>query len=327
MTSAPDVSVVIPTRNRAGLVERLLRQLLRADPELTYQIIVVDEASSDDTPAVLQRYADEYGIDVLRNDPPLKLPGARNAGFDASRGRYVAWIDDDDLTSPDRLLRQVRELDRTGRRWSCAARVDIDDDLRVIGHMRCPEEEGLLERLLAFNVLPTAAQGLVVRRDLALEVGGYDPELDSAEDWEYCIRLAAIELPVLVDYPLVGYRTGVASMSTDTVVMERAISKVLTDHGDLRRSLDVEPDWFSIHHSLLAADLGNGRLAALRRAVVVARFERRPRSFLRCGLVAVAPGWFARRSATQRAVQVPASWHRAARSWLDDVDLSSVSHG
>ena len=81
----PDISVVVPTRNRASLVSRLLQQLARIDDELTYEVIVVDEGSSDATPAMLHRFAAEHGFRILRHDPPRGLSGARNAGLDAAR--------------------------------------------------------------------------------------------------------------------------------------------------------------------------------------------------------------------------------------------------
>lgn len=316
-----DISVVVPTRNRAALVEPLLRQLLRIDDGLDYQIIVVDEGSTDRTPELLAQLVTDHGITVVRHDDPCGVSGARNAGREVSTGRYIAWIDDDDLTSPDRLRRQFEALESSEHRWSCAARVDIDDQLDVIGHMRCPAPERLMERLLAFNVLPTAAQGLLVERGLVDEVGGYDTSLESAEDWEYCIRLLSRSQPHLIDEPLVGYRTGAASMSTNTPRMERSIAAVLDKHRELLREYGVEPDWASIHHSLLAADLLGSRGAAFRRSIKI--FLARPtfKSAARCVVIPLVPGHFARSSAERRRAQVPQSWIDAAGRWLSSVQL------
>jgi glycosyltransferase involved in cell wall biosynthesis len=316
---APDVSVIIPTRNRSALLERLLRQLFRADNALTYEIIVVDEGSTDETPALLGRLREEHDLFVIRHDVPLGLCGARNAGTNASRGRYIGWIDDDDLTSPDRLRRQYDALEASGLRWSCAGRIDIDDELAIIGHMRCPSPIDLRRRLLAFNVLPTAAQGLLVERRLCEEVGGYDTSLDSAEDWEHCIRLFEHGEPHLLDEPLVGYRTGVESMSTDTKRMERAITMVLDKHSDLRASLDVQPDWASIHASLLAADLLTSRRSAMRRAYLLFREAPGAKNAVRIVAVPIVRNRINRISAERRRSQVPDSWVRQARDWLDDV--------
>lgn len=65
-----DISVVVPTRNRAVLVERLLRQLLSIDDGLEYEIVVIDEGSSDSTPALLAQLAADHGIIVVRHDEP-----------------------------------------------------------------------------------------------------------------------------------------------------------------------------------------------------------------------------------------------------------------
>lgn len=314
---APDISVVVPTRNRAELVARLLHQLASLDPGPSYEVIVVDEGSSDGTPDLLRRFADLHGFTIIRHDEPRGLPAARNAGLDAATGEYIAWIDDDDLTSPDRLRRQHEALTAGTAGWSCSARVDIDDDLTIIGHYRCPDPDGaLLPRLLRFNCLPTAAQGLLVERALAADLGGYDESLRSAEDWEFCIRLCERGDPHLLDEPLVGYRTGVASMSTDTARMDEAISAVAAKHRGLYERHGVEPDWSRVHESLMAAELLGSRWRAAARAVRCFADEPTVHRALRCPLVLVAPKWFAARSARRRVDQVPADWIRRANIWL-----------
>lgn len=322
MTSAPTddrISVVIPTRNRRRLLERLLGQLLRPSVADAYEVIVVDEASTDDTPQLLDRLVAEGRIVRVRNDPPRYLPGARNTGTDAATGRYVGWIDDDDLTAPDRLIRQRDALVATGRRWSCAAKVDIDDDLRVIGHRACPSPDGFLRELLSFNCLPAAAQGLLVERSLAVEVGGYDRSFRASEDWEFCIRLAAEAEPHFLDEPLVGYRTGYESMSADSILMEDSIRAVYAKHADLMAARGVSPDWAAVHQSLLAVDLATSRRAAARRGVALLRADPSPRNAARTAAALLAPARFARRSAERRRAQVPPQWVRQARAWLDDV--------
>lgn len=323
--AVPDVTVIVPTRNRAGLVGRLLRQLVAIDDDLRYELIVIDEGSSDETPRLLDRFAADHGVIRVRNDPPRGLAGARNLGLQIATADYVAWIDDDDLTSRDRLRRQHAALVTSGSKWSCAGRVDIDDDLRVIGQHRCPVDDtgpAFLPALLRSNHLPTAAQGLLVERHLAVDVGGYDEKFRGAEDWEFCIRLAVEAAPHFLDEPLVGYRTGVASMSTDTALMDDAISAVVSKHADLYRRYDVVPDWPRIHESLMAADLLGSRWRSVTRAGRSFRAGPSLHRALRCGLVLVAPRWFAARSAARRVDQVSAAWRRQASEWLAEVPLA-----
>lgn len=317
----PDVSVVVPTRNRAALLSRLLTQLAKIDDELAYEVIVIDEGSTDTTPVLLALFADAHGFRTIRHEVPRGLSAARNAGLDAARGAYVAWIDDDDLTSPDRLRRQFEALTASDIGWSCAGRVDIDDMLTVVGHRRCPPTAGFAEAILLSNTLPSAAQGLLVDRELARAVGGFDESLTSAEDWDFCIRLAAAAEPHFLDEPLVAYRTGVPSMSTDSARMEQAIRSVVTKHADRYAALGVQPDWHAIHHSLLTADLAASRWLAARRAGRAFLATPSAKAAGRAALVLVAPHWFAARSHRHRRQQVPAAWETAARAWLEEINV------
>lgn len=319
MSDRADVAVVVPTRDRAVLVDRLLDQLVRPQEGLRHEVIVIDEASSDETPALLERYRRDHGIHVVRHDPPRGLSGARNAGVEASSAAHLAWIDDDDLTAPDRLSRQHAALRSTGARWSCTGMVDIDDDLTVIGHARCRGDDGSLRSLLRFNTLPATGQGLLVERSLLDEVGPFDETLDSAEDWDFVIRLAAVTPPHLIDEPLVGYRTGVPSMSTNTARMERAIEQVIAKHGALYEAEGVEPDWGAIHQSLLPADLRTGRRPAASRAWRSVRAKPSGRAIARCAMAVAAPDRYLRRSQARRRQEVPPEWVDRAGRWLADV--------
>lgn len=316
--SGPEVAVIVPTRNRARFLSRLLGQLVSLPGPTTYEVIVVDEGSSDGTPDLLARYQRDHGVRTIRHDEPCGLPAARNVGLAASTAEAVAWIDDDDLTAPDRLPRQLSAL-RAGFRWSCAGRVDVDDSLSVIGHERCPQAP-VLPSLLMFNVLPAAAQGLLVERSLADEVGGFNESLRAAEDWEFCIRLALVAEPHLLDEPLVGYRTGALSMSTDTERMVDAVRSVERLHASTYERFGCGVDWARVHDSLIAADLlERGRGAFWRASQAFVAGPRWHRA-VRCGLIALAPRWFAARAAARRRAQVPDEWSAAARTWLSAVE-------
>lgn len=311
--------MVVPTRNRAPLLDRLLRQLVGLDDGLRYEVVVVDEASDDTTPALLDAFRRRHGVTVVRHEQPRGLSAARNAGFRASSAPFVAWIDDDDLTSPDRLRRQHDAIANTDRGWSSAGRIDVDDTLAIVGHVRCPEPDDLLARLLRSNVLPAAGQGLLIDRALVEQVGPYDEALDSAEDWDYAIRLATVCDAHQLDEPLVGYRTGVASMSTDTARMQRAIAAVIEKHHELYRARGVEPDWGSVHQSLLRADLMRSHAAGRQRAWRAAAASRSWPSLRRAAVVSLAPEVFKRKSLANVRAQVPAEWVAQAQRWLSGV--------
>jgi glycosyltransferase involved in cell wall biosynthesis len=312
-----DISIVVPTRNRRALLGRLLDRLDRIDDDLRYEVIVVDEASTDDTAAFLAGFRlTRAQLHVIRHDPPQGPSAARNAGLRIARGEFIGWIDDDDLTSPDRLRRQRSLLLGSGAQWAICAKVDIDDDLQVIGHTPCPPAEGFVEGLLAFNTVPAAGQGLLVRTEVVRELGGFDHGLKVVEDWDLCIRLALRGAPAMLDEPLVGYRIGAVSLSTDTAAMEASIRQVLAKHAAERARRNIEPAWADIHDSLLFYDLRLSRLRAARRAVQLLRHRRSPRTLARCLLGLAAPGRQDERSRRTRRERVPARWREQAESWL-----------
>lgn len=96
-----EISVVVCTRNRAGPLATLLTSMaaLRVPEGLTWELLIVDNGSSDDTPEVVQSFADRLPIRYTREDT-AGLSNARNHGVAAARGRYLCWTDDDAEVHP-----------------------------------------------------------------------------------------------------------------------------------------------------------------------------------------------------------------------------------
>jgi glycosyltransferase involved in cell wall biosynthesis len=116
------VSVYIPTRNRRVLVERAIRSVLEQDyPEL--ELLVVDDASTDETPSVLAAMAaSDPRLVVFAHDRPMGAPAARNRAIAAAKGAFITGLDDDDYFEPTRLRRFVsawKELESQGKMPSC----------------------------------------------------------------------------------------------------------------------------------------------------------------------------------------------------------------
>lgn len=101
----PEVSVIIPTHNRQRLVSRAVRSVLNQTYE-DLECIVVDDASSDGTPQVIQTIEDERLV-YLRHDRNRGASGARNTGIRAAKSSLIAFLDDDDEWLPEKLVKQV----------------------------------------------------------------------------------------------------------------------------------------------------------------------------------------------------------------------------
>ena len=110
----PKVSVVITTYNRAVLLPRAVRSVLAQTFE-DYELIIVDDCSTDDTPDVIRTFVDSR-IRVVRHAENTGQSAAINTGIRIARGEYIAFPDDDDEWVESKLLRQVRTLDASSPR-------------------------------------------------------------------------------------------------------------------------------------------------------------------------------------------------------------------
>ena len=205
--SGPLVSVVVPTHNRADRVARavgsVLGQTLR-----DLEVIVVDDGSTDGTAARVAELA--AGDDRVR---PLYLPvaggapAARNCGLDASRGRFIAFLDDDDEWLPTKLERQVARLERDPALVLVSCHhllVTGDGEVSYRGPTACTRAE-----LLWCDFLGGSSLGLV-RRDAFRdgEVPRFDPSLRTCQDWDYWVRCAAAGGVAVVPEALCRYDGG-----------------------------------------------------------------------------------------------------------------------
>lgn len=188
----PLFSVVIPTYNRAPMLRRALESVL-AQTFGGFEVLVVDNHSDDDTLEVVASFNDPR-VRVLRVHNHGVIAVSRNLGIRESRGEWIAFLDSDDRWWSDKL-RCVRES-LAGRAPPVLVAHDVlttvNGQPRTV--WRCsPRRSNVFESLLFVrNTLVTSAA--VVRKDIALEMGGFSerPEFAGLEDYEFWLRLARI---------------------------------------------------------------------------------------------------------------------------------------
>ncbi len=207
-------SVIIPTHNGARhLGEAIDSALAQTHPAV--EVIVVDDGSADDTPAVAARYGDR--IRFLRQEN-RGVSAARNAGLGAARGVYVSFLDHDDRLLPEKLARQAAVLDahpEVGVVYTGWWFIDEQGHrLPATGWTR--SEGDLLPDLLRLDS-PIFMPAIAVRRALVDAVGGFDERLRRSEDWDLWLRLSARGARwACVDAPLVEYRLHAGQKHRDT---------------------------------------------------------------------------------------------------------------
>ena len=226
----PAVSVVIPTYNYGHYVAGALKSALRqtcADLE----VIVVDDASTDDTAAVVRPYLADARV-AYHRVPHGGVSAAKNQGIHLARAPLVAFLDADDLWLPRKLERQLaffRADPELGVVY--ARRVLMDQDGRAVPYVQPTLHRGDVVRPLFLTnfVCQSAA---VVRRAVFAEVGLYDERYPPSEDWDLWLRAALRYRFDYVDEPLVRYRVGHASLT------KRSGARLLTRLEVMRRFLD-----------------------------------------------------------------------------------------
>jgi glycosyltransferase involved in cell wall biosynthesis len=217
-------------------MERTLATALAQDGA-DIEVIVVDDGSTDDTADWLEAHPDPR-VRLVRHAVARGVAQARNAGNAGSSGRWIAFLDDDDLWAPAKLAAQLVASRRTGASFSYTAAVRVDGDLRPRAPMKAPRPENLLRELMSANVVPAGQASVMVRRSLMDDVGGFDARLSMLADWDMWIRLAVAGSPAACDDVLVAYVVHPGSMSVSrTAVSRREIAILREKHGTLARSL------------------------------------------------------------------------------------------
>lgn len=255
-----NVSVVVPTRNRSALLALTLRSVLQQKVEL--EVIVVDEASTDDTLAALVALRDSR-VRVIHHDIPRGVSVARNRGAAEAHGEWLAFIDDDDLWAPDKLAQQLNAARTVGVDWAYAGTVNISDHGDIIyGRPPLPPEE-LVAALRRYNAVPGGGSNVIVRRTTWLDAGPFDTRLRNTEDWEMWIRLAKHGPPACASSPLVGYRVHSSNSSLDIAEIVRGTKLIESLHH-------TTADWGRLHRWLAESCLRRGRRGAAIREFAMA---------------------------------------------------------
>lgn len=220
----PEVSVVIPTYNAAHYLVEAVDSVLRQSFQ-DFEILVMDDGSTDDTEEVARRYHSKVRYFSQQNSG---VAIARNHGIERALGRYVAFLDADDIWAPHKLEIQLAAMaDHKDYRICYSAFTITTADLTPISVNRSRRQAHALEDLLLRgNVIatPTTVMG---ERALFRASGGFDPALSQCADWDMWVRLAAQTDFLYIDEPLACYRRHGANMSRNAPLLERDSLRVL----------------------------------------------------------------------------------------------------
>lgn len=257
------VSVVIPTHNRPELLLRSVRSVL--DQSWTdLELIVIDDASAPATAEALATIQDPR-LRTFRAERNLRAAAARNWGVDLARGSWLAFNDDDDYWLPTKLERQFAALRATPSEVGfCIAgyRADFGDfAVDVVGTPRFEAMDFRNGPLHGFALIATP--GWLIKREVFMKAGGFDPRMRSWDDWELAYRVRKIT--DWVHAPEVLYvqdRVEGGGMWNNEAVYASDMAVILEKHA---------ADWVNDPKTLAGWNRLGGRFALMHADAVAAR--------------------------------------------------------
>jgi glycosyltransferase involved in cell wall biosynthesis len=200
----PLVSVIIPTYNRGWILKEALESVLAQD-FCDFELIVVDDGSTDDTAEILAGCGPSVRVLTQTN---RGVSAARNRGLAAARGRLVAFLDSDDIWLPGKLKEQAGFLRANPEAVVCQTQeLWIRDGVRVNPKERHRKFSGtIFERCLPLCLVSPSA--VMIRKCLFEVVGVFDEQLPACEDYDLWLRISCRYPIHLIDKPLIVKRGG-----------------------------------------------------------------------------------------------------------------------
>ena len=220
----PSVSVVIPAYNSASTLGPTIQSVLN-QTFTDLEILVVDDGSKDNTIEIAKKFGERVRCFVQGNKGAA---AARNKGLSEARGRYVAFLDSDDLWLPNKLETQLSILENNPNidAVQCGVYL-VNDALQVVGANFCnPSQDSLLDFLL-FRNLAGISSTLLIRKEKIIKLFGFREDLVILEDWDFACRLA---------------RTGCLKSLPDFLVLYRQHPKNRSRNVDIH----VQPGFISL---------------------------------------------------------------------------------
>ncbi len=217
MSHMPAVSLVVAVRNQEKYIGRCIRSILNQTyPRQDYEVIIVNDASTDRTRYALELFENE--IRLINNAERKGLPGSLNVGIRSARGQFVVRIDGDDYVHTEYL--NVLSMHLALNKWMDAVACDyhvVDDNEAVLERMNCAEK-------------PIGC-GIMFRIDQLVELGLYDEQFLLHEDTDLRIRFLEKYHIHRVALPLYRYRRHEENMTNDHGAVNGYLKELEAKHG------------------------------------------------------------------------------------------------
>ena len=232
----PEISVIIPTFNRAKILPKAIDSVLQQTYK-DYEIVVIDDGSTDDTKEVLMRYGDKI---IYRFQENKGISSARNRGIEIARGRYIALLDSDDYWLPEKLEKQVACFQKNPSYRMVATRCS---SFKVDGNFTSsePKEEikkksrsgksgWIYKELFYKNFIRTSS--VLIEQECFKKIGTFDETLYCCNDVDMWIRIAKEYEVGFINDILTVYTDNPKGISNDGLAGRKTYVEVLEKNYD-----------------------------------------------------------------------------------------------
>jgi len=201
--NSPKVSIILPTYNRAHIIEKAIQSVLNQTYQ-DFEIIIIDDGSKDDTKKIIRGFQEKDNrIKYIRFEENKGAAAARNAGIKMSKGEYITFQDSDDEWVIDKLEKQMKVIETSSENivvYCGFWRID-GDEKTYIPDIKISNREGNIHKeLLKGNFVDTPSI-LLPKKNLE-KIGMFDENLLRLQDWDLSIRLSKYYNFKLIDEPL-----------------------------------------------------------------------------------------------------------------------------
>jgi glycosyltransferase involved in cell wall biosynthesis len=203
------ISVIIPTYNRsqflAEAVESVLAQSVFQSRKYSFEIIIIDDGSTDDTRKVVERFSGPINYYC---QPHQGVSRARNHGLEKAKGEFIAFLDSDDLWLPEKIKLQMNVMENLPHLMGCTTEeIWLRRGKRVNPREKHRKYSGwIFPHALPLCILSLSAS--LFRRQVFEEIGTFDESLPACEDYDFSLRYS-LRYPLhLIDRPLIIKRGG-----------------------------------------------------------------------------------------------------------------------
>lgn len=236
------VSVIIPTFNREETIGRSITSVLNQSYS-NFELIVVDDASTDNTFEVVEQFADER-LKYFKLDKNLGGAGARNLGIEKSQGYLVAFQDSDDEWLSNKLKSDIKIFEKNqdvdcvfSRYWQVNGKFS-----KLVPMNSYVDSDSLYSTLLVKNLIGTPTA--IVKRSVLEQVKGFNAFLPRYQDWELFIRISKeFKIHMNPDINVIAY-VSVDSLSNSNLAHLTALNLIYEEHiNEISKSADLKSHW------------------------------------------------------------------------------------